>query len=88
MTRQRTRWLAKWRYTKGHYVRAGIVNNLKHARDPRDVIRLQTHWLSSDIDWTMRPDEALALINVLTHTVSHRLSDVVWDEQKAGGKLK
>ena len=82
--RQRTRWLSKWRYTKGHYIRAGIVNNLKDARDPGDVIRLQTHWLElSDIDWTMRVDEAMALITVLTHAVSHRLSDEIWDEQKS-----
>lgn len=82
MTRQRTRWLAKWRYTKGHFVRAGIVNNLKPARDPDDVIRLQTHWLDGDIDWTMRPDEALALINVLGHTVGVYLNDTAWEKQK------
>ncbi len=81
--RQRTRWLSKWRYSRGHYVRAGIVKNLKHARDPDDVIRLQTRWLdNSDIDWTMRPDEAMSLVNVLTHAVACRLTEVKWEEQR------
>ena len=84
MSRQRTRWLAKWRYTKGHFVRAGIVNNLRDARDPEDVIRLQTHWLDSDVDWTMRPDEALALITVLTHAVSCRATEVRWEQRREG----
>ena len=83
MARQRTRWLARWRYTKGHFVRAGIVNNLKDARDPGDVIRLQTHWLDDgDIDWTMRPDEALALVSVLNHAISCRITEVTWEEQR------
>lgn len=83
MTRQRTRWLSKWNYREGHYVRAGIVNNLKHAQDPEDVIRLQTRWLGDgDIDWTMRPDEALSLIAVLTHVVSCRLTEAKWEEQR------
>jgi hypothetical protein len=47
------------------------------------VIRLQTHWLGDgDIDWTMRPDEALALLSVLNHAVSVRLTEVKWEEQK------
>lgn len=83
--RQRTRWLATWKYRQGRFVRAGIVSNLAHALDPEDVIRLQTHWLSSDVDWTMRTDEALALINVLSHVVSHYLNDTAWERQKAGG---
>lgn len=83
MTRQRTRWLAKWRYSKGHFVRAGIVNNLKDARDSEDVIRLQTHWLGDgDIDWNMRVDEAVSLINVLGHAVGCRLSEVKEEEQR------
>lgn len=81
--RQRTRWLSKWRYLRGRYVRAGIVNNLKPARDPDDVIRLQTHWLKGgDIDWTMRLDEAMSLADILTHAVSCRLTEVKWEEQR------
>lgn len=80
--RQRTRWLAKWRFRQGYYVRAGIVNNLRNPRDPDDVIRLQSHWLDSDIDWTMRTDEAMALVDVLTHAVSFRLTDLAWKKQR------
>lgn len=82
MARQRTRWLARVRYKGRHYVRAGIVNNLKDARDPDDVIRLQTRWLNNDIDWTMRLDEAMALTNVLNHAVSCRLAEETWEKQR------
>ena len=67
-------------YREAHYVRAGIVNNLKDARDPDDVIRLQTNWVDeSNIDWTMRLDEAMALVDVLGHAVSVRLTDLEWE---------
>ncbi len=67
-------------YREAHYVRAGIVNNLKDARVPDDVIRLQTNWGDeSDIDWTMRLDEAMALVDVLGHAVSVRLTDLEWE---------
>ena len=60
------------------------MNNPKDVRDSGDVIRLQTHWLGDgDIDWFMRTDEALSLINVLTHVVGCRLTDLKWEEQRA-----
>ncbi len=83
--RQRTLWLMRVNYRKGHYVRAGIVNNLKPTNDPDDVIRLQTKWVDGDIDWTMRIDEAMALVDVLGHAVSVRLTDVEWETKKRIG---
>ena len=55
---------------------------MKNARDPKDVIRLQTRWVEGDVDWTMRTDEAQALIAVLTHAVSCRLTEETWEEQR------
>ena len=80
--RQRTRWLARVEYKERHFVRAGIVNNLKHAKDPDDVIRLQSRWVEGDIDWTMRPDEAMALVSVLSHAVGVRLTETTWEGQR------
>ena len=78
--RQRTRWLARTRYRNGEFVRAGIVNNLRNPRDPGDVIRLQTKWVpETDIDWTMRLDEAMSLVSVLSHVIGVRLTDVEWE---------
>jgi len=35
-----------------------------------------------DIDWTMRPDEALALVSVLNHAISVRCTEKTWEQQQ------
>lgn len=73
MTRQRTTWLFHRSYLNG-LLRIGFVHNLnpKNARI-RDVVRLQG-WKDGKIDmnYYMRPDEAMAMVAGLSWVVGQK----------------
>lgn len=70
--RQRTKWVFIHKYSNGR-LRVGSVSNPnpKRFRSPRDTVWVQ--WTFDDapeIEFAVRPDEALALASGLTWTVS------------------
>ncbi len=89
--RQRTKWGFVHKYTNGR-LRVGSVSNPnpKRFRSVRDTVWIQ--WTFKDapnIEFALRPDEALALASGLTWVVSeHQMGRVELEIQKQERKPK
>lgn len=85
MARQRTRWRFVHKYSNGQ-LRVGSVSNPNpnRFRSVRDTVWVQ--WLfddAPDLEFALRPDEALALASGLTWIVSeHHLGRIERETQE------
>ena len=71
--RQTTRWHYRATYSNGKKLNVGVIHNpdLKIVNHIRDVIRIKSQWIEeNDIDWAIRPDEAMDLVEGLATAVA------------------
>jgi len=79
MKRQILKWKYLALYAKNTFLRAGLYYN-KSKGNPKDIVRLQIHGKNTDVDFTMRPDEAITII--------WALSKVLWIWEGNRGNLR
>ena len=90
--RQTTRWHFKRVYRNStskvpKELFVGVIHNpdLRSVNHIRDVIRIKSKWVEgNDIDWAIRPDEAMDLL----HGLSCALVDVMDTEEIARQKAE
>lgn len=86
MVRQTTRWHYRAHYSNGKRLSVGVIHNpdLRSVNHIRDVIRVKSQWVEgNDIDWAIRPDEAMDLVEGLTTAVANVMGREEIARQKA-----
>ena len=86
MAKQTTRWHYRRKYRNGKELAVGVIHNpdLRRVNHIRDVIRVKTSWVEgNDIDWVIRPDEAMDLVLGLTTAVVDVMDTEEITRQKA-----